>query len=103
MNKQLLLATNNVKKLAELRRMLAEQGLAIDVLALADVADFPEPVETEWTFEGNALTKARAGAQHSGLPTLADDSGLCVDALNQMPGVRSSRWAASLRSLPSLP
>ncbi len=93
MNKQLLLATNNVKKLAELRRMIAEQGLAIDVLALADVADFPEPVETEWTFEGNALTKARAGAQHSGLPTLADDSGLCVDALNQMPGVRSSRWA----------
>ena len=47
MNRQLLLATNNVKKLAELRRMLAEQGLAIDVLALADVADFPEPVDPQ--------------------------------------------------------
>ena len=98
MNRQLLLATNNVKKLAELRRMLAEQGLAIDVLALADVADFPEPVETEWTFEGNALTKARAGVQHSGLPTLADDSGLCVQALGGAPGVFSARYAGEPKS-----
>ena len=89
---QVLLATNNAKKLKELRRITAEQGLGIEILSLADVDPYPEPAETEWTFEGNALIKAHAGAEHSGLVTLADDSGLCVDALNQMPGVRSARW-----------
>jgi len=93
MTVQVLLATNNVKKLGEMRRILAEQGLDIEVKSLDDFPAYPEPVETEWTFEGNALLKARAGTEHTGLPTLADDSGLCVDALNQMPGVRSSRWA----------
>lgn len=94
---QVLLATNNQQKLAELRRILDEAGISVEVLSLADVASYPDPPETEWTFEGNALIKARAGAVHSGLPTLADDSGLCVDALNQMPGVRSSRWAGPQR------
>ena len=93
MTTRLLLATQNAKKLAELRRILAEQSLDIEVVGCGDVEPYPEPAETEWTFEGNALIKARAGVQHTGLPTLADDSGLCVDALNQMPGVRSSRWA----------
>lgn len=93
MTQQVLLASNNAKKLAELQRILAEQGLDVEVRALADFPDAAEPAETEWTFEGNALIKARAGAAHSGLPTLADDSGLSVDALNQMPGVRSARWA----------
>lgn len=97
MTTQLLLATNNTKKLTELRRILAEQCLDIQVLGLTDVAAYPDPVETEWTFEGNALIKARAGVRNTGLPTLADDSGLCVDALNQMPGVRSSRWAGPAR------
>lgn len=90
---KVLLASNNAKKLAELRRIMAECQLPIEVLGLGDVAAYDEPAETEWTFEGNALIKARAGVQHTGLPTLADDSGLCVDALNHMPGVRSSRWA----------
>lgn len=93
MTSRVLLATNNAKKLAELRRIVAEQGLGVEIVGLADVDSYPEPAETEWTFEGNALIKARAGVEHSGLVTLADDSGLCVDALNQMPGVRSSRWA----------
>jgi len=93
MTAKVLLATNNAKKLAELRRILDAQSLDIQILALADVESYPEPAETEWTFEGNALIKARAGVAASGLPTLADDSGLCVDALGGMPGVRSSRWA----------
>lgn len=93
MTTQVLLATNNKKKLAELRRIIAERRLDLEVLSLRDVPEYAEPAETEWTFEGNALIKARAGVAHSGLPTLADDSGLCVDALNHMPGVRSSRWA----------
>lgn len=91
--RQVLLASNNAKKLAELRRIIAEFGLDIEVLGLADTQAYPAPAETQWSFEGNALIKARAGVAHTGLPTLADDSGLCVDALNQMPGVRSSRWA----------
>lgn len=93
MTPKVLLATNNAKKLRELRRILAAHDLAVEILALADVEPYPEPAETAWTFEGNALIKARAGMAASGLPTLADDSGLCVDALGGMPGVRSSRWA----------
>ncbi len=89
-----VLATHNAKKLGELRRILTgEAGLAVEVLGLADVPPYPEPAETEWTFEGNALLKARACVAVTGLPALADDSGLAVDVLNGMPGVRSARWA----------
>ena len=90
---QVVLATNNAKKLAELRRIVGEAAPDIEVLGLADVADYPEPPETERTFEGNALLKARACVAATGLPALADDSGLVVDVLNGMPGVRSARWA----------
>ena len=92
---QVLLATGNEKKLVELRRILAaEPGLEdIEVLGLDDVPAYPEPVETELTFEGNALLKARAALAATGLPALADDSGLCVDALHGMPGVLSKRWS----------
>jgi len=93
MTAQVFLATNNPKKLTELRRILKEQDLDISVATMQDVEPYPEPAEDEWTFAGNALIKARAGVVHSGLVTLADDSGLCVDALGGMPGVRSSRWA----------
>ncbi|WP_026925685.1 RdgB/HAM1 family non-canonical purine NTP pyrophosphatase [Granulicoccus phenolivorans] len=88
---RLLAATNNAKKLTELRRVLAGHG--IDVLALADVAPYPEPAETGRTFIDNALLKAREAVARTGLPAVADDSGLCVEILNQMPGVRSARWA----------
>jgi len=87
------LATNNRHKLEELERILAEQNLSIDVATMADVEPYPEPDETELTFTGNALIKARAGCLHTGLVSLADDSGICVDALGGMPGVRSARWA----------
>ena len=88
-----MLATNNAKKLAELRRIVSAEAPDIDVLGLADVAHYPEPAETERSFEGNALLKARACVAATGLPALADDSGLAVDVLNEMPGVRSARWA----------
>jgi XTP/dITP diphosphohydrolase len=93
MSNRVVLATNNAKKLAELRRLVAGEAPQIKILGLADVAAYPEPAETERTFEGNALLKARACVAATGHPTLADDSGLAVDVLNQMPGVRSARWA----------
>jgi XTP/dITP diphosphohydrolase len=97
-----VLATRNAKKLAELRRILvhvaadedrAAAAATIEVLGLDALPSYPEPAETEATFEGNALLKARACARATRLPALADDSGLAVDVLNGMPGVRSARWA----------
>ena len=90
---KVVLATHNAKKLVELRRVLAEADLPVTVLGLDEVPAYPEPDETERTFEGNALLKARAAAAATGLPALADDSGIEVDLLNNMPGVRSARWA----------
>jgi XTP/dITP diphosphohydrolase len=90
---QVLLASRNEKKLAELRRILTPIVPGVEVLGLADVASYDEPAETEPTFEGNALLKARAAVAATGLPSLADDSGICVDALNGMPGVLSARWS----------
>jgi XTP/dITP diphosphohydrolase len=90
---RLLLATRNAGKLAELRRILDGPDLGIQVLGLSDVPDYPEAPETEPTFAGNALAKARDAVAATGLPSVADDSGLTVDALNGMPGVLSARWA----------
>ncbi|RCK70692.1 RdgB/HAM1 family non-canonical purine NTP pyrophosphatase [Desertihabitans brevis] len=87
---RVVLATGNPGKLAELRRLVGDR---LEVLGLADLPAYPEPAETESTFEGNALIKARAGVAATGLACLADDSGLEVDVLNRMPGVRSARWA----------
>jgi XTP/dITP diphosphohydrolase len=89
---QVLLATRNVEKLAELRRILDEL-LDVEVVGLDDVPYYDELPETGATFAENALLKAREGAKRTGLLTLADDSGLAVDALNGMPGVLSARWA----------
>lgn len=88
-----VLATANAKKLTELRRLVAAAGLDVTVHGIGEVADYPPPAETEPTFEGNALIKARACVAATGLPALADDSGIAVDVLNGMPGVRSARWA----------
>ncbi|MFC5234809.1 RdgB/HAM1 family non-canonical purine NTP pyrophosphatase [Pseudonocardia zijingensis] len=88
---KVLLATRNAGKLVELRRML--DGVPLEVLGLADVPEFPEAPETGATFAENALAKARDAAAATGLPSVADDSGLTVDALNGMPGVLSARWA----------
>jgi XTP/dITP diphosphohydrolase len=92
---QVFLASRNAKKLGEMRRILAEHMPDVEVVGLDDVAAYDEPVEDQPTFAGNALLKARAGLLATGLPTVADDSGLCVDALNGMPGVLSARWSGS--------
>jgi len=92
---RVILASRNRKKLVELRRVLEPLVPGIEVLGLDDVTAFDEPAETEPTFEGNALIKARACFAATGLPSLADDSGLCVDALNGMPGVLSARWSGA--------
>jgi XTP/dITP diphosphohydrolase len=89
---RLLLATRNEAKLAELRRILRPLVDA-DVVGLADVPAYPELPETGATFAENALLKAREAARRTGVPAVADDSGLAVDALNGMPGVLSARWA----------
>jgi XTP/dITP diphosphohydrolase len=90
---RVVLATNNEAKLAELRRIVATAAPDVQVLGLADVPRYAQPAETERTFAGNALLKARACLAATGLPALADDSGLEVEVLNAMPGVRSARWA----------
>jgi XTP/dITP diphosphohydrolase len=90
---RVVLATKNRSKLDELRRIVSASAPDIWVVGLDDAANYPEPAETELTFEGNALLKARACCSATGLPALADDSGLAVDVLNGMPGVRSARWA----------
>jgi XTP/dITP diphosphohydrolase len=91
---KLLVASRNTKKLAELNRILAAENVAgITVLGLADVQEYPEAPETGATFVENALAKARDAVAATGLPAIADDSGIAVDALNGMPGVLSARWA----------
>ncbi len=91
-----LLATRNDAKLAELRRIVAALGLeSVRIVGLDEVAPFDEAPETGATFAENALAKARDAAAATGLLAVADDSGLAVDALNGMPGVLSARWSGS--------
>jgi XTP/dITP diphosphohydrolase len=88
---RIVVATGNRGKLAELRRIL--DGLDVELVPMTDL-DLDSPVEDGDTFEANALIKARAAAEATGMPALADDSGLEVDALGGAPGVRSARYAA---------
>jgi XTP/dITP diphosphohydrolase len=94
---KLLLATGNKKKLVELQRILDESlgSSRVELIGLGDYPDYPDVPETGLTFGENALIKARAGVERTGLPTVADDSGLAVDALNGMPGVFSARWSGT--------
>jgi XTP/dITP diphosphohydrolase len=85
-----VLATRNDHKVEEVTRILTAAGVDIELIALPD--DAPDVAETESTFAGNALLKARSAASATGLAAIADDSGLCVDALHGMPGVLSARW-----------
>lgn len=88
---KLVLATHNVHKVAELRRILGPALAGIELTGY----DGPAPVEDGQTFAENALIKARAAARHTGLPAIADDSGICVDALNGAPGIHSARYAGT--------
>jgi XTP/dITP diphosphohydrolase len=86
-----LLATRNKKKLVELQRILT--GADVEIVGLDDVPSYVEVPETGLTFADNALLKAREGVKYTGLPTIADDSGIAVDVLNGMPGIFSARWS----------
>jgi XTP/dITP diphosphohydrolase len=90
---RLVLATANSHKLIELTRILAAGQVEVDLAGLGEFPGAPEVRETGATFAANALLKAHAIVAFTGLPAVADDSGLCVDALNGMPGILSARWA----------
>jgi XTP/dITP diphosphohydrolase len=90
---RLVLATHNRGKLPELTRILRAAGVPAELTGLGDFPGAPDVRETGATFAENALLKARAIADFTGLPSVSDDSGLCVDALNGMPGVLSARWS----------
>ena len=90
LGERLLLATHNRGKVEEVRALLAPHG--VEVVSAADMG-LPEPAETEDSFLGNARIKARAAVAATGLPALADDSGITVDALGGDPGVRTADWA----------
>jgi len=94
---RLVLATRNEDKVHELRAILGGLviDLGLDVIGAADVPGAPDVAETEVTFEGNARLKALALAQTSGLPSVADDSGLAVEVLGGSPGVFSARWSGT--------
>ncbi len=95
MTQSLVLASNNAGKLAEFAQLLAPLGFAIKSQRELDI---PEAEEPFGTFVENALAKARHASQLSGLPALADDSGICVPALGGVPGVQSARYAGEPRS-----
>jgi XTP/dITP diphosphohydrolase len=92
---RVVLASKNAHKLIELRRILEQVGLAIELVGSDEFPDLPDVEETGTTFAANALLKARAIAAVTGLPAIADDSGIAVDALNGMPGIYSARWAGT--------
>jgi len=87
---KLVIATHNTGKLEEISALLAD--FAVDVIS-SGALGLPEPVETEDSFAGNARLKAHSAARLSGMPALADDSGICVEALNDAPGVYTADWA----------
>jgi XTP/dITP diphosphohydrolase len=93
MTDRLVLATHNAAKLVELRRILSAAGVPVVLSGLDEFPGAPEVAETGLTFAGNALLKARAIAAFTGLPAVSDDSGLCVEVLNGMPGIFSARWS----------
>ncbi len=106
MSRELVLATRNPGKVAELRVILAAAGLDVRLRCAADFPALPDVAETGTSFAANALLKAHAVAWGTGLPAVADDSGLCVDVMAGMPGIFSARWsgrhgddAANLRLL----
>jgi XTP/dITP diphosphohydrolase len=94
MSNKLVIATRNAGKIIEFRRILdAISSGAIDLIGIDQFPDLIDVEETGTTFEENALLKARYTAKLTGLPSISDDSGLCIDALGGAPGIFSARWA----------
>ncbi|MEU1227014.1 RdgB/HAM1 family non-canonical purine NTP pyrophosphatase [Streptomyces sp. NPDC005828] len=92
---RLILATRNAGKITELHAILADAGLDLELVGADAYPEVPDTKETGVTFAENALLKAHALAQATGLPAVADDSGLCVDVLNGAPGIFSARWSGA--------
>ncbi|WP_293830961.1 RdgB/HAM1 family non-canonical purine NTP pyrophosphatase [uncultured Corynebacterium sp.] len=93
---KVLVASRNQGKVRELEQVLRELNIeGVELVSLHDAPSYPDPVEDGLTFVDNALLKARAGAKATGLPCVADDSGLTVKALNGMPGILSARWSGN--------
>ncbi|MFC8272161.1 RdgB/HAM1 family non-canonical purine NTP pyrophosphatase [Streptomyces sp. NPDC057271] len=92
---RLILATRNAGKITELHAILADAGLTHELVGADAYPEIPDVKETGVTFAENALLKAHALAQATGLPAVADDSGLCVDVLNGAPGIFSARWSGA--------
>lgn len=90
---RVVLASRNAHKLVELRRILAATGVPVELVGLDEFPEAPDVAETGLTFADNALLKADSAMNASGLPAVADDSGIEVDVLHGMPGVLSARWA----------
>jgi XTP/dITP diphosphohydrolase len=100
---KIVLASRNKKKIHELKNLLTEAlGNDIDVLSLDDIGFYGEIEENGTTFEENALIKARAGFAQTGMPTLADDSGLCIAAMGGDPGIKSARFASENGGYPAV-
>ena len=93
MTRTIALATQNKGKITEFERLLAEYASDIQVLGLADFPGLPDVEESGSTFAENSLLKARAVSAFTGLPALADDSGLCIDVLGGAPGIYSARYS----------
>ncbi|WKK21711.1 RdgB/HAM1 family non-canonical purine NTP pyrophosphatase [Streptomyces olivoreticuli] len=93
--KRLILATRNAGKVTELRAILEAAGLGVELVGADAYPGIPDVKETGVTFAENALLKAHALAKATGIPAVADDSGLCVDVLNGAPGIFSARWAGT--------
>jgi XTP/dITP diphosphohydrolase len=89
----ILLATRNAKKLVELQRIIDAAALPHKIVGMSDVDDYVEVPESGLTFAENALLKATEGTKYTGLPAIADDSGLAVDVMGGMPGIFSARWS----------
>ncbi|MFE0771800.1 RdgB/HAM1 family non-canonical purine NTP pyrophosphatase [Streptomyces sp. NPDC058861] len=92
---RLILATRNAGKITELHAILADAGLDLELVGADAYPEVPDVKETGVTFAENALLKAHALARATGLPAVADDSGLCVDVLNGAPGIFSARWSGT--------
>ena len=95
MTTKVVIASRNKHKIDEMRRILHEAGLSLDLVGIQEFPDLPDVDETGETFAENALLKAREICAFTGIPAIADDSGLCVDALGGMPGIFSARWAGT--------
>lgn len=95
MSQKIVIASRNEHKIEEMRRILEQAGFDWELVGTAEFPDLSDIEETGSTFAANAMLKARGVSEFTGLPAVGDDSGLCVDALNGMPGILSARWSGS--------